>query len=408
MPHKKAALRVVPLDTHVRKSSQIGAEVILPDSMTLFAPQALTENDTHVLRQALFDHGVLVIRGQLGIAPQVLSDIASVFDPQAKKRPFWRQNAGHRFQEHIITKQLLEDPTGTPSYYYWKGRCRGLRGNPALGTETPVVTMHNKLLQDQSSFHEHPLSDDEIKRGCTRPYRWHMDAPLYESLPGFATSIHAIEVPHVPDQQLQFPDGKSMPVAAGATLFFSGARNFELLSPEEQEFACNTTVQYAPRAYEWIRNCKASADGLTIESLGQEKPFNELLEWNWEEVQAFPMVWKNYGNGKPHLQILGCCVYSLTTTDPVTGKSVVIDDIQEVRRICYSLQSKVYAPENIFAHRWEQGDLVMFHNRGLLHSISGQLSHYPDKRLMWQCSMASRALPEAYNTTGIWIDKRGG
>ena len=112
------------------------------------------------------------------------------------------------------------------------------------------------------------------------------------------------------------------------------------------------------------------------------------------------MVWKNHGNGKPHLQILGCCVYSLTTTDPVTGKSVVIDDIQEVRRICYSLQSKVYAPENIFAHRWEQGDLVMFHNRGLLHSISGQLSHYPDKRLMWQCSMASGALPEAYNITG--------
>ena len=84
MPHKIAALRVVPLDTHVRKSSQIGAQVILPDSMTLFTPQALTENDTHILRQALFDHGVLVIRGQLGIAPQVLSEIAKVFDPQAK------------------------------------------------------------------------------------------------------------------------------------------------------------------------------------------------------------------------------------------------------------------------------------------------------------------------------------
>ena len=76
-------------------------------------------------------------------------------------------------------------------------------------------------------------------------------------------------------------------------LVFSGARNFELLSPEEQEFACNTTVQYAPRAYEWIRNCKASADGLTIESLGREKAFNELLEWNWEEVQAFPVCTKS-------------------------------------------------------------------------------------------------------------------
>lgn len=108
------------------------------------------------------------------------------------------------------------------------------------------------------------------------------------------------------------------------------------------------------------------------------------------------MVWENHGNGMPHLQILGCCVYSLTTTDPATGKSTVIDDIQEVRRICHTFQSKVYAPENIFAHRWEQGDLVIFHNRGVLHSISGQLSKYPDRRLLWQCTMASTALPKAY------------
>lgn len=78
--------------------------------------------------------------------------------------------------------------------------------------------------------------------------------------------------------------------------------------------------------------------------------------------------------------------------------STVIDDLQEVRRICHALQSKVYAPENIFAHRWKRGDLVMFHNRGLLHSISGQLSKYPHRRLLWQCSMASRALPQAFDS----------
>lgn len=109
------------------------------------------------------------------------------------------------------------------------------------------------------------------------------------------------------------------------------------------------------------------------------------------------MVWKNHGNGKPHLQILGCCVYSLTTTDPKTGNSTVEDNIEEVRRICHNLQSKVYKPENIFAHAWKKGDLVMFHNRGVLHSISGQLSGYTDRRLLWQCSMASGASPQAYS-----------
>jgi alpha-ketoglutarate-dependent taurine dioxygenase len=79
----------------------------------------------------------------------------------------------------------------------------------------------------------------------------------------------------------------------------------------------------------------------------------------------------------PHLWILGCCIYSLTTRDPKTGEKTLIDDIQEVRCVCHEFQSKVYAPGNIFTHDWQQGDLVLFHNRGIIHSISGQLSTYP-------------------------------
>ena len=40
------------------------------------------------------------------------------------------------------------------------------------------------------------------------------------------------------------------------------------------------------------------------------------------------------------------------------------------------------------------GDLVIFHNQGVLHSITGQLKD--EKRLMWQCIMASSAPPERY------------
>lgn len=108
------------------------------------------------------------------------------------------------------------------------------------------------------------------------------------------------------------------------------------------------------------------------------------------------MVWKNLGNGQPHLQILGCCVYSLTTTDPKTGEKTIIDEVQEVRRICHNLQRKVYTPTNVLAHAWEEGDLVMFHNRGVMHSISGQLAHHPARRLLWQCNMASGVPAEPY------------
>ncbi|WP_411028602.1 TauD/TfdA family dioxygenase, partial [Salmonella sp. s58998] len=73
-----------------------------------------------------------------------------------------------------------------------------------------------------------------------------------------------------------------------------------------------------------------------------------------------------------------------------------MDDLAEVRRICHGLQSKVYRPEYIFAHRWQKGDLVIFHNRGVLHSITGHIANRPERRLLWQCSMASGTPPEAY------------
>lgn len=44
-----------------------------------------------------------------------------------------------------------------------------------------------------------------------------MDAPLYENLPGFATILHSIEVPELPDQKIRFPDGEEMDITAGAT-----------------------------------------------------------------------------------------------------------------------------------------------------------------------------------------------
>lgn len=110
------------------------------------------------------------------------------------------------------------------------------------------------------------------------------------------------------------------------------------------------------------------------------------------------MVWRNHGNGKPHLQILGCCVWSLKTTDPATGKQTVIDDLDDVRDICHRLQSKVYKAENIYAHRWQKGDLVIFYNQGVLHSITGQLSQSGGDRLFWQCSMASGTPPQSYRS----------
>lgn len=107
------------------------------------------------------------------------------------------------------------------------------------------------------------------------------------------------------------------------------------------------------------------------------------------------MVWKGPdGSQKPLLQIQGCCVYALRTTDPKTGDVTTIDDINEVRRIAHSLQKKAMSPEYVYAHAWEEGDLVVFHNKGAWHSITGNLDNID--RLLWQCTMESGLAPEAF------------
>lgn len=85
MPHPTTSLRVVPLNGCARGSSQLGAEVLLPEYMKTFDPQSLSESEKETLRQAFFEQGVLVIRDQLALNPDVLYDVAELLDPQPKR-----------------------------------------------------------------------------------------------------------------------------------------------------------------------------------------------------------------------------------------------------------------------------------------------------------------------------------
>ena len=102
------------------------------------------------------------------------------------------------------------------------------------------------------------------------------------------------------------------------------------------------------------------------------------------------MVWRNLQTGRPHLQIAGCCVQALHTRNPTSGEVTTISELAKARSMCRDLQRRAYTPSTVYGHRWEEGDLVIFHNRGVMHSITGQLSQHPQRRLMWQCNMASQ------------------
>ena len=69
-----------PLSPELRKDTLIGAEVVLNDSSGLLNADALNPEDISVLRQALYDNSVLVLRKQQGIDPLALEKLAAIWD----------------------------------------------------------------------------------------------------------------------------------------------------------------------------------------------------------------------------------------------------------------------------------------------------------------------------------------
>lgn len=79
--HFEKKIRVVPLSDDLRKSSRLGAEVLLPGASTSFDLKFLSGEEKATLRQAFYDHGILLIRNQHDLNPDVLYDVAELIDP---------------------------------------------------------------------------------------------------------------------------------------------------------------------------------------------------------------------------------------------------------------------------------------------------------------------------------------
>lgn len=208
MPHTVTPLQIRLLPAELRKSTRLGAEVVLPESMNLFDAKSLSDAEKETFRKGFFDNGVLLIRNQTGIDPQVLYDIADVLDPDHLPYHSGGQKQVTDSKNILSQNNCSRIPRAPQVTVIGSGHVENYEG---------IGELDLKHL-DQSSFHEHPLSGQEVADGRTRPYRWHMDAALYENLPGYVTSLHAIEVPEVPKQRLQFSEDETMDVPAGATL----------------------------------------------------------------------------------------------------------------------------------------------------------------------------------------------
>ena len=328
------------------------------------------------LERAVLTHSVVVVRGQERLSPRVQFELTRRFDPRVTS--YGHGNRPDIMKQSVLVQDLVSIPSFPQVKLLGHGRVTDHEGLPAVELHHP----------SHRGFHQTPLTDEQEARGLTRFYRWHIDAALYELHPPKVTTLLAIKVPESRRQTVVYDDGSgdTLEVTLGTTAFVSGASAFELLSPTQRAWALKTKARYAPHPYVWIRNARARSNGLGLVSEGRELSRAELPAYDQAKVTTLPLVWKNPLTGRLALQLHAYCVEDLI----VDGQS--IGDLETCRNLLYELMRPAIAPSRIYAHAWRDGDLVIFHNRAVWHSVVGSMRP-DDLRVYHQCNLAASDPP---------------
>ncbi|KAH3902787.1 TauD/TfdA dioxygenase family protein [Saccharomycodes ludwigii] len=375
-------VKITPLE-----NKPLGAKVTLPEGCT--DPSTLNEEDFQTLYNALLTHLVLVIPGMENLTPKSQWKLTTMFDSSCDQTG---KSYGHGKEFRHAQSVLRKDGTAIPDQPQVQVLGQGTfpPGHYGLDeitlTHPTHFTFHKDPLPEEKCFNKNTgakdASNDDLE--LTRYYRWHIDSALYKLSPPVCTTLLGIHVPpHNRLQKIVYEDnGDELNLTQGATCFVSGANAFDLLSDEDKELALHSTVVYAPHPYIFISPAGATADGLTMVSEGKEMALDKLPEWEEKYVKKLPLVWTNPVTKKQHLQVHGCCIYQLILPDG----SVL--ELEEARKKAHKLMRPAIDPQHVYAHSWDKGDLCIFFNRGVWHSVTGQFDE-GEKRLMHQCNIAS-------------------
>ncbi len=338
----------------------------------------LSDSEFLELERAVLTHHVVVVRDQAALSPRHQFELTRRFDPTVKT--YGHGNRTDIMKQSVLVQDLVSIPEQPQVKLLGNGRVQNHEG-------IPDAVLHHP---SHRSFHHDPLTDEQEAADLTRFYRWHIDAALYELNPPKVTTLLALEVPEPRTQTVMYDDGSNdtLEVSLGTTAFVSGYQAFEALSPSDQDWALRTSARYAPHPYVWMRNARARSTGLGLVSEGKELRRDELPSYEDGKITTFPLVWVNPLTGRRALQLHAYCVEELLTDGQAIG------DLEQCRRVLHDLMRPMIAPSRVYAHPWLPGDLVIFNNRGLWHSVVGALTP-SDRRVYHQCNLASSEPPLA-------------
>ncbi|EGN93774.1 hypothetical protein SERLA73DRAFT_189540 [Serpula lacrymans var. lacrymans S7.3] len=354
-------------------------------------PGSLSEDDFAQLRDALYKHDALLFR-DVTLTPEQQYALTKAFDPESESYGHGN-NKTQSTKKSILHPDLKTIPRVPQVQLIGNGTVTNHEGLASAALKHPSHTF----------FHKTHVSEEDSAAGITRFYRWHIDAALYELRPPRVTTLYGITVPNGASQTVRYDDGTGdeLSVPLGTTAFVSGHTMFEILPPGLKSLAVRSKVRYAPHPYVWMGAAHAMPTGLGIENEGLELPLDELPSWEASKVMTLPVLWKNPVTGNLHFQVHPCGAAELLVDPLPTGAThegalypdgAHIKDLKEVRELLYKMQRPAIAPELVYPHDWKERDLVLFHNRGVLHTVVGAFK--PDQvRAFHQCNLAASDSP---------------
>ncbi|KAH7482184.1 Alpha-ketoglutarate-dependent xanthine dioxygenase xanA [Phytophthora ramorum] len=358
-------IQVTPIQAPEGSAVDFGAVITNVDL------ENLSDTDFEVIRNALYTSHVVVLKNQQGVSARAQYELTQRFDPASSTYGHGKTLDVKRSVLHPDLKTVPHQPQVQIIGHGHYDEYEGLK-------DFTLKHPHHKV------FHKTAIPEkDDLD--FTRFYRWHIDAALYALNPPKVTSLLAVKVPAGRRQTLRYDDGTGdkLDVSLGTTAFVSGQSMYALLSDEDKEFVRGAKVEYAPHPYVWMSPARSRSDGLGIVSEGLELPLDQLPPIDKKDVKILPICWKNPVTGKLALQIHPSAIRTIH----LPGGSKMTD-LEEVRELVHRLQRPAIAPQYVYAHDWEEGDLVLFNNQGVIHSVVGAFGP-EEKRLFRQCNLAS-------------------
>ncbi|EEY63528.1 uncharacterized protein PITG_15878 [Phytophthora infestans T30-4] len=169
----------------------------------------LTDKDFAIIRNALYNSHVVVLKNQQGVSSRAQYELTRRFDPDAS-------TYGHGktldVKKSVLHSDLKTVPHQPQVQIIGHGHYDEYEGLKNFTLKHP----HHKM------FHKTAIPEkDDLN--FTRFYRWHIDAALYKLNPPKVTSLLAVKVPVGRRQTLRYDDGTGdeLGVALGTTAFVS-------------------------------------------------------------------------------------------------------------------------------------------------------------------------------------------